>query len=261
MEETASELKNISYELFITAVSILAVVNIFIKFIAQDKTIDTVIFVMDLLLSLVFLVDFLYRLFSSNSKSKYISRQFGWADLLSASPQPLFKILRLFRIFHSLRLIKKYGTVRTIRDFVSNRGGSALLTVLFFIILVLEFGSTAILATERTNPNANIITASDAIWWVYVTITTVGYGDRFPVTNTGRILAVFITTLGVSLFSILTGFLAKAFLSQKGQAENASTHIKPEEIKIILDDIQRTLKEQEKLQVEMKARLSRIEKP
>jgi voltage-gated potassium channel len=70
------------------------------------------------------------------------------------------------------------------------------------------------LIAERHSPDANILTASDAIWWVFVSITTVGYGDRFPVTDQGRLIGVVTLTVGVGLFGVVTGFLANLFLGQ-----------------------------------------------
>ena len=75
------------------------------------------------------------------------------------------------------------------------------------------FSSIAILQVE-TDPNSNIKTAEDAIWWAYVTITTVGYGDKFPVTTEGRIIAAVLMTVGVGLFGTFTAFLASWFVEQ-----------------------------------------------
>jgi voltage-gated potassium channel Kch len=75
----------------------------------------------------------------------------------------------------------------------------------------MEVSSIAMLNAENGAPNANIKTASDALWWGYVTIATVGYGDKYPVTNQGRIVGLFVMTAGVGLFSVLTSFLADWF--------------------------------------------------
>ena len=90
------------------------------------------------------------------------------------------------------------------------------MTLLFFMILVLEFGGMAILAAEQRTPDANIKSAGDSLWYIYVTITTVGYGDRFPVTTAGRIVGILVLTLGIGLFSTLSGFLAQTFLAPRG---------------------------------------------
>lgn len=220
MENKSGELKNTSYELFIGALSVLSIVNLVLYYLVQDPDVSSVILIMDGLLSVIFLCDFTYRLFTAESKSEYFFRQMGWADLLASLPAPQFKILRLFRILRLYRLMKQYGGARMIKEFFSNRGGSALLTLFFIMILILEFGGLTMLWVESTSPDANITTASDAVWYVYVTITTVGYGDQYPVSNAGRILGVLIMTIGVGLFGTITAFLANAFIAPSDEKDD-----------------------------------------
>ena len=104
---------------------------------------------------------------------------------------------------------------------ISNRVSSALLTLLLMGILVLEFGSLEILNLEQHAPGANIVSGSDAIWYVIVTISTVGYGDQYPVTNGGRLFGALIIVIGVGIFGTFTGYLANLFLAPK--AEPADT--------------------------------------
>ena len=99
--------------------------------------------------------------------------------------------------------------------FNADRAGSALLGTLFLAIIVLQFGSMLVLGAEADKENTNIKTASDALWWSYVTVTTVGYGDRFPVTNQGRLVGIAMLTIGIGLFGVLTGFVTNAFLAPK----------------------------------------------
>lgn len=72
--------------------------------------------------------------------------------------------------------------------------------------------SIAILHCE-TSDDANIVTAEDALWWSFVTITTVGYGDKFPVSTEGHVVAVILMMAGIGLFGTFTGFVASWFLS------------------------------------------------
>ena len=58
-----------------------------------------------------------------------------------------------------------------------------------------------VLDAERASPDANIVTFGDAIWWAFVTITTVGYGDYYPVTTPGRVVAVLLMAGGVAVLS------------------------------------------------------------
>mgnify|MGYP003339339825 FL=1 len=73
----------------------------------------------------------------------------------------------------------------------------------------------AILDIERTVPNSNIKTPSDAIWWAFVTITTVGYGDRYPISTEGRFVASFLIIFGVIMLATITGALAAWILEQQ----------------------------------------------
>jgi len=207
------ELKNTGYEIFIGILSILSIVNIVMKYAAKDPNLDTVIEAMNWLLSIIFLADFIYRLITAGSKSSYFFRQFGWADLLASLPFPQAKFLRVFRLVRVFRLLREYGIKNIARSLLTDRAGSALLTLLLMGILVLEFGSLGILHIEQYAPDANITTASDAVWYVIVTISTVGYGDRFPVTNNGRLLGTLIIVIGVGIFGTFTGYLANLFLA------------------------------------------------
>ena len=123
------------------------------------------------------------------------------------------KILRVFRLVRVFRLLREYGVKNITRSLVEDRAGSALLTLLLMGILLLEFGSLEILNIEQYATGANITTGSDAIWYVIVTISTVGYGDQYPVTNAGRLFGSLIIIIGVGIFGTFTGYLANLFLA------------------------------------------------
>jgi voltage-gated potassium channel Kch len=256
-ETGSEELKNSTYEIFIAALSVLSIVNIALVTLAQDDAVDGVIIIIDIFLSLVFLCDFLFRFLTAESRREYFFRQFGWADLAASLPLPQAKILRLFRIFRATRLLRQYGPAKMVQDFAENRAQSALLVVFLLIILLLEFGGMGVTWAERDNPDANIRTGSDAIWWAYVTITTVGYGDRFPVTNTGRVIGVIVLTAGVGLFGVLTGFLANFFLAprttKREPAQEGGAAASLARIRDLID-------QQERTQQELRERLDEFER-
>ena len=134
------------------------------------------------------------------------------------------KLLRIFRLVRVVRIMRRYGLRRIGRSLIRDRAGSALLTLLFIGILVLEFGSLTILYLEKDVPGANITTASDALWYTIVTMSTVGYGDLYPVSNPGREMGTLIIVTGVGIFGTLTGFLANFFLApQKEQPTEPAT--------------------------------------
>ena len=124
-------------------------------------------------------------------------------------------MFRLFRVVRVVRLLREVGPRRFFDAVLRDRASSALLVVIFLALVLLEFGSALILAIEIRAPDGNITNASDALWYTYVTVTTVGYGDHYPVTNAGRVVGVLIMTVGVGLFGTLTGFLANAFVTPK----------------------------------------------
>ena len=150
------------YELFVGALSILSLVNIVLVSLLRDQATQTVVYFVDSIVSAVFLVDFLFRLRRAPARSDYLFRQYGWADLAASLPFPQVKVLRIFRLIRVARLLRRYGGRNIARSLIHDRAGSALLTLLFIAVLVLEFGSLAMLYVERSAPEANIKTASGA---------------------------------------------------------------------------------------------------
>jgi voltage-gated potassium channel len=206
-----------SYELFMAAISVFSIVNLVLLVLPLQGDVKTVILIVDTSLCLAFLADFLARLLRAYSKREYFFRQLGWLDLLGSLPFPGLRVARVFRVVRVVRLVHRVGLKRLYAQFVRDRAASALYVALFLSLVVVQYGSIFELVTQRSVAGANITSASDAVWYVIVTITTVGYGDRYPVTNAGRIVGVLIMIVGVGLFGVLTGFLANAFLSPKGK--------------------------------------------
>ena len=223
MTADTKELKNTTYEAFIAILSVLSIVNIFLIYIAASEDVAHVVMIIDGVLSGIFFVDFTYLLATSENRGRYFFREFGWADLVSSIPLPLLKILRVFRIWRAYQLGRKYGAGRMLRTFWKERAQSALLVVGLLIIVLLEFGSMAVVFFEEDASGANITTGGDAIWWAFVTITTVGYGDKFPVTTGGRVVGVLVMAGGVALFGTLTGYLANLFLAPHERGSDAGS--------------------------------------
>jgi voltage-gated potassium channel len=96
------------------------------------------------------------------------------------------------------------------------------------VIVVLEFGSMAVAYFEQYAPGANITSGGDAVWWAFVSITTVGYGDQYPVTPGGRTAAVLVLAAGVGLFGVLSGYLANFFLAPSASDQSETADAPPE---------------------------------
>jgi voltage-gated potassium channel len=255
------ELKNVSYEIFIAALSVISIANILFFYLTQDRDIAGVLLVMDWTFSFIFLVDFIMRLSLAKSKSTYFLRQFGWADLLSVAPSNWAQLLRIFRIVRTIRMMHGYGGRNIARDLKENISASAFLTVLLLIMLILEFGGIAIIKVESLAQNAQIRTAQDAMWFIWQTITTTGYGDVVPVTGEGRLVGIVVMSAGTALFGTLTGFLANAFLSDRRRRGLVRRSTGEEgDHSITLSEIRRLVNEQKHSQEELEAKIEELEK-
>ena len=230
------ELKDPGYEMFIGAVSLLSIGNLVLTYVVRDPNLDTVLLVMNVLISVILLVDFVYRLVTAPARAHYFLRQYGWADLLSSLPLPELKLLRFIRLARVSALLREHGYARVRGSLLRNRAGSTLLSLLMLGILVLEFGSLWVLALEEGASGAEITTAQDAIWFVLVTISTVGYGDEYPVTTGGRLVGAVIIVIGVGIFGTFTGYIANRFLAPKPpQIEDAdSTRARVEQLRLLM---------------------------
>jgi voltage-gated potassium channel Kch len=260
--KASKELKGMGYEMFIGALSVLSILNLVLSYMfRQDQNLQYVVLFMNAIFMPIFLTDFFYRFFTTDSKTGYFFRNFGWADLLSSLPFPQTKILRLFRLWRVARLVRNFGLRNMMHELIENRAANALLTVVFLVFCVLEFGSLAVLSAEVGAPDANITNASSALWWDFVTITTVGYGDRYPVTNAGRLVGVFVMIAGVGLFGTLSGFLANTFLSppKKKEEEPATPPADANDPKARLAEIRRMLEAQEQATADLKAKLDEMD--
>ena len=139
----------------------------------------------------------------------------GWIDLLSSIPAlHILRVGRALRLVRLLRILRAFRSTRHIIHHIFRRKTEGALTIAAIIaVLMVLFSSIAILQVE-TDPDSNIKTAEDAIWWAYVTITTVGYGDKYPVTTEGRLIAALLMSVGIALFGIFTAYLAAWFVEQ-----------------------------------------------
>ena len=172
----------------------------------------------DYIICIVFFVDFLHRLLTAKNKLEYM--RWGWIDLISCIPSGMFLTGRLFRIFQLIRVLRAVRSIEYLSHyFLRNKIKSAFTSAAILAFLTTVLCAIGILQVEKDHPNANIKDAEDALWWAYVTITTVGYGDRFPVTVEGRVIAAVLMTVGVGLFGTFTAYVASWFVAKKVEEE------------------------------------------
>jgi voltage-gated potassium channel len=223
-----------SYQFFMLVLCVYALVALAAQTVSQlaPETRDVLEYA-DLVVCGLFLLDFVHSLIRAKDRWLYL-RTWGWIDLLSSIPSinatrwgRAARIIRVLRVLRGLRATKVMAGL-----VLRRRGESAILGAGLMALLLIVFGSVAILALEST-PESNIKTAEDAIWWAFSSIMTVGYGDYYPVTSEGRIVAAILMCSGIGLSGTLAGFLAASFI---GPARDEQTETALE-IRALRDDL------------------------
>ena len=166
----------------------------------------------DTLSCVIFLADVFVRW----RREKYAANYWRWAwiDVLASIPfEPAFRSLQAIRIYRFIRLIRVLKKLSTL---TSGTSLNEKLLALPGIALVMVFFTTMLMVeVERNAPNATIKTGGDALWWALTTVTTVGYGDTYPVTTEGRIIAAVMMLIGIALFGSMSAIVTSKLILPK----------------------------------------------
>lgn len=155
---------------------------------------------------LIFAVDLVIRFILDPEKGKFLKR--NWPLLVALAFPPLRIVLVITAV---MRVAKDRNALTKIVG----------LYAVYGVLFVVLFGSVFTLIFEIDAPGANIVSYGDAVWWGFVTVTTVGYGDFYPVTVAGRVVAVFIMFTGAAAVGAVTAAVASRFIA--GSPSNSSS--------------------------------------
>lgn len=155
-----------------------------------------------------FAVDYLVRLSLALDRRAYVRRNI--LDLVIVV-LPFLRPLRAVRLLRLLRLGAVTGVLYRRSGSFHARATSYVGTA---ALIAVGLAAVAMYGTERKAPNANITTLPDALWWAATTVTTVGYGDRYPTTTTGRAIAVTLMVVGIALLGVVTAAVAAWFVDR-----------------------------------------------
>lgn len=225
-----------AYNMLILILTIISLVIMVVMLLPLDDATIGLLQVYDNLICVIFLIDFFLALRSASKKSDYFIKERGWLDLLGSIPSfgPVFKysgllrLARLSRLFRIVRAFSREERRNLIRDVLENRGQYAAIITAALALIVLATGSVLVLQFESQSQEANIKSGWDALWYSIVTITTVGYGDRYPVTMGGRIAAIFIMLMGLGIIGALASILASVLVGPTpATTEEESPNIVP----------------------------------
>jgi voltage-gated potassium channel len=202
----------VAWELIMGA---LAAVFAVIGFAGDDANPATLQFIaaLELGLTAVFVAEFATRLAAAQDRRRYLRGH--WIDLVALIPTT--RGVRLLRLLRLLRLIRTftgvYRALTSIERLATHKG----LVWLFVAWLTVAVICSIALYVAEAGVNENIATPLDALWWGVVTLTTVGYGDVFPVTPEGRLAAATLMILGITLFAAITGTITSALVARDQQ--------------------------------------------
>lgn len=189
--------------LFLVAYSVQVIANLSDS---QSSAVDAVIGIT----WIVFVADYAVMLFLAPERGRWFVRNLHELVILAL---PVLRPLRLLRLVTLLRVLHRTaGNALRGRIVVFVVGAAVLLTYC---------GALAVLDAEENAPGSNITAFWDALWWALTTITTVGYGDHYPVTATGRIVAAALMLSGIAVLGVVTAAVA-SWLVEHVSAETAS---------------------------------------
>lgn len=208
-----------SYNIFILVLTVMSLAIMALLILPLPDNVHQALNVYDNVICVIFLGDFAMNMARSKRKRDYFIGQRGWLDLLGSIPSlgilseggnfvALFRLARLSRLTRITRLMRGQARKALVEDVLRNRGQYAAFITVLAAFIVLVTSSILVLEFESHSPDANITTGGDALWWGVVTITTVGYGDFYPVTPLGRLTGVLVMFSGVGIIGALASILA-----------------------------------------------------
>ena len=168
-----------------------------------DADIRTVLEVASWTVWAAFVIDFAVRLYLTDERRTYAFAH--WYDV-ALILLPMLRPLRLLRLLAFARFLNRSAVGSLVGKVTTYVGGTAL--------MALGLGAIAVLDAEQDAPGANITTFGNALWWSATTVTTVGYGDHFPVTTTGRFVAVALMLVGIACIGAITAGVAAWLVAQ-----------------------------------------------
>ena len=221
------------FDIFITVVIFLNLTVTVVSTFDEFTSFQEPIYIIELATIIIFLVEYVLRLWTaeylySGKKKwqavlKYIFSIYGIVDILTIVPffLPLifpagavaFRVLRVIRIFRLFRINVKYDAFNVIVD-VLNEKKSQIFSSVCLILILMVASSLCMYSIEHEAQPEQFNNAFSGIWWSMSTLLTVGYGDIYPITVAGKLMAIIIAFLGVGMVAIPTGIISAGFVEQ-----------------------------------------------
>ncbi len=228
----------LGYQLLIVAASVVSLgIMAALAFLPLAHETRTILDTADIAVCGLFLVDFAVSLAVAKDRARYMVT-WGWLDLLSAIPA--IDIARWGRAARVLRVLRVLRVMRATRIMAGlayrHRARNAAMAGVLLLVLIVFASSIAILHFEDIE-GGNIRNGHDAMWWAVTTVSTVGYGDFYPVTWEGRLIAVLLMVTGVGTFAAIAAGLASWFLQPSEESEIARLTEEVQQLRAALEKV------------------------
>lgn len=219
-----------AYNIFILVLTVFSLALMVLLLLPVSQPTRDLLLVYDNVVCVIFLLDFVINLVGSKPRRAYFIGARGWLDLLGSVPSfgffpvgSLLRLARLSRLARITRLLRGQAGKDLVRDVLANRSQYATFITVLLAGMTLSIATLLIVQFESRSPDASITTGGDALWWGIVTMTTVGYGDFFPVTTAGRLTAAFVMFAGIGIIGALASILASLLVSSPAPDETETS--------------------------------------
>lgn len=264
LESKSWSIKNVDgpspFELAMMVLSLISVVIVLtMTFGKLGAETNKVLLYIDTTICVIFMTKFFYGLVKARNKAFYIRHH--WIDFIASIPA--IEALRMARLFQILRVIRLIRMSRSLLlPLVKQRKQATLASLLVAMVTILTLASVIMLIVESGTEGANIQTAEQAIWWALVTISTVGYGDYYPVSTAGHIIGGVVIVSGVSFFGVISGYMASVFVapdeSERQERQDAHKAEIKSELELALARMEDNQQKIEQNQAQMLAQIAEL---
>ena len=226
-----------AFDIFITIIIVSNIIVTVLETFDQLASFSGLFKIVEIVTVFVFCVEYILRIWTANylypevtaghARFKFLISFDGIVDLLTIIPAfflsgfVIFRMLRVARIFHLFRLNAKYDSFNVITTVLYEKRNQIISSVFIVLILMLA-SSLCMYSVEHEAQPAVFRNAFSGIWWSMSTLLTVGYGDIYPITTLGRVMAICIAYLGVGAVAIPTGIISAGFVEQYQRKSNIS---------------------------------------
>jgi voltage-gated potassium channel len=206
------------FSFFIQALILLSIITFSLETIPDLKPqTRTILQSIELLSVIVFTAEYILRIYVADNKPKFIFSFFGIIDFLAILPFYLsfgvdlrsLRALRFLRLFRVLKLVR-YN--RAMKHFTTaiKLAKEEILLFIFITLILIYFSAVGIYYFENQAQPEHFSSIFDSLWWAIITLTTVGYGDVYPITVGGKVFTFFILMIGLGIVAIPTGIISSA---------------------------------------------------